>query len=135
MSGVLGYLYYKKGKDYQNLTNEKELLLDQLQGSESDLLRSNQDLEAQVAEYQRKNALAKTHNDFMTYFVGVANTHNGLNDWTDAEWAEGRRLAEATGNSSFVALFDWARNNSDIDQIERLIKLLDAIANSIGRNL
>jgi len=133
--GVLGYLYYKKGKDYQNLSNEKELLVDQLQTSETDILAENQDLKAQVTEYQRKNALAKAYNDFLTYFVSVAQKHNGLNNWTNAEWDEGRRLAEATGNSSFVNLFDWARNNQSISQIDRMIKMLDAIASGIGRNL
>lgn len=134
-SGVLGYLYYKKSKDSQNLTSEKQQLEEQVAASKADLVAENEDLRAQISESERKIAQAKTYNDFLAYFVSVAQKHNGLDNWTEAEWAEGRRKAEATGNSSFVALFDWAKNNQDIGQIERLIKMLDAIADGIGRNL
>ena len=95
------------------------------------LKTENETLTAKTA----KMAKAKAYNDVLAYIVQLVQAHNGLNGWTEAEYQAGRTKAVATGDQSFIDIIDWAWNNQAIDQVERLTKVLDAIADGIGNNL
>lgn len=161
--GVLGYLYYQKGKAYDKLMTEKKSLeseqsllskdtlgqIKQLNSENTKLKTANktltdentklksekETLTTQNTEKDAKMAKAKAYNEVLAYIVQIVQAHNGLNGWTEAEYQTGRTKAQATGDQTFVELIEWAWNSTTIDQVERLAKVLDSIADNIGNNL
>jgi len=160
---LMGYFYWQKNKAYNQLLTEKKALEDEqsllskdtvtqvkeltaennllkkenekLKTENTNLIKENESLSAGNKENESKMAKAKAYNDVLAYLVQIIQAHNGLNGWTEAEYQAGRQKAQATGDQSFVDLIDWAWNNQAIDQIERLTKVMDAIADGIGNNL
>jgi len=148
-SGTLGYLYYQKYQSYKNLTSEKKLVDDKLtalnaglattQGTSTkqitDLQKEVTDLKTTNTAQTQKMAKALTYNNFFIYLIEIIQAHNGLEGWTEAEYQSGRTIALKTKDNDFVALLDWAWNNRDGNQIERLTRVLRSIADNIGNNV
>ena len=139
---VVGFFYWQEVKSYNQLNTDKKALEQQLSSISKDTIsqianfkKENETLTASNKAKDAKMAKAKAYNDVLAYLIQIIQAHNGLNGWTEAEYQAGRVKAQATGDQSFVDLVDWAWNNQAIDQVERLTKVMDAIADGIGSNL
>jgi len=142
---VLGYFFWQKTKNYNSLLADKKALESQYSLISKDTVKQIADLKTENANLKKENetltaktakmAKAKAYNDVLAYLIQIIQAHNGLNGWTEAEYQSGRVKAVATGDQSFVDIIDWAWNNQAIDQVERLTKVMDAIADGIGNNL
>jgi len=146
---VLGYLYYIKYNAYKNLTNENqnltsgqktanEKLQKQLATANKDkttLQKENKNLEDESAAKTGKINQAKTYNDFFKYLNQVVAAHPDFTGFTQAEYEEGRTLAQATGNNDFVDTVDAAWNNTEVDPATRMISVWQAIAAGIENSL
>jgi len=137
-AGTLGYLYYQKANAYKTLEAEKNQLAVQTQGSQSDfekLKKENEDLKKQVADWDEKAAQAKTYTAVLDYVTGLVEKHNGFDNWTEAEFQQGRKLAQTTGNSSFVAEIDWLWQHKEVDQMTRMVRFMNAIVSGVNGSL
>jgi hypothetical protein len=137
-SGALGYLFYKKNSAYKNLEAEKNQLQAQTSGSSSDLeklRKENEDLKNQVSGWEKKAAQAKAYTAVLSYVNGLVSKHNGFDNWTQGEFQQGRKLAQATGNSSFVAEVDWLWNHEEISQMTRMVRFMNAIVAGVNGSL
>jgi len=148
-AGVLGYFYYEKFKAYKSLASDKQKLEDQLRNSSTTWQKKNNDLEKDKAQLQKdKKTLqdqiaadrakidkAKAYLETLVYVNQLIADHGGLVGWTEAEFQEGRRIAETTGDSSYVDLVDWCWNRRDINQITRLTRFYKASTDGISSNL
>jgi len=146
---VLGYLFWQKNKSYTSLLVEKKTLESQYSLISKDTVKQIADLKTENANLKKENetltasnkdkttkmAKAKAYNDVLAYLIQIIQAHNGLNGWTEAEYQTGRAKAVATGDQSFIDIIDWAWNNQAIDQVERLTKVMDAMADGINSNL
>jgi len=150
-TAVLGFLFYQSYKNYKALKEENQRLvslpspsptISASPGSQTDLLKENTDLklekmklEKQIADDEAKDAKAKAYNDFFKYLNSVIMAHNGFEGWTEAEYQEAYRKAEATGDGNFVSVIEWAWHDTNTSQLDRLIKVWTLIDQGIGNNL
>lgn len=158
-SGVLGYLYYKSNKNFvaanvkiDDLGKGALLTSSGTTVKMQELITQNDKLTKENGQLQKDNttltsdktaatatavkvAKAKTYNDTLTYIAQLMSLHNGFDGWTDAEYAEGRRIAGTTEDQSFLELIDWAWAHAEINSIERLTAVLKTIASNINNNI
>jgi cell division protein FtsB len=137
-SGAFGYLFYTKNRAYKSLEAEKNQLQENTQISASDLeklRKENEDLKKQVADWEEKTAQVKTYTAVLSYVTGLVSKHNGFDHWTEAEFQQGRRLAQATGNSSFVAEIDWLWHHEEISQMTRMVRFMNDIVSGVNGSL
>jgi cell division protein FtsB len=152
-SGLLGYLFIKKSHLYQDLSSEKQLLQNKLNASSEDLQQKNESLQKENDDLKKENEQlakdkktlednAKTTNDkitaytaFLNYLAEITQKHNGYEGWRDAEYQQGRALAQATGDQDFITTVDSAWNQQELSQIVRLVRVLQGIVSGINNNL
>ena len=148
-AGGLGYLYYTKYTDYKNLNSDykilnsdKQKLEDQLKTATEDLQKQIQtltneksDLTKQLEEKNKDLAKITAYKEFLKYMNYVIEIHNGYSGWTDTEYATARNKAQATGDSSFVSLVDWAWNQTSVAPETRILAVLKAIVTGIESSL
>ena len=135
---VLGFLYYKKASAFKNLEAEKNQLSQQTQGSASDLeklKKENADLKTQISSWEKKSAQAKAYTAVLSYVNGLVEKHNGFDNWTQGEFQQGKRLAQATSSDSFVSLVDWLWNHEEISQMTRMVRFMNAIVLGVNGSL
>ena len=149
VSGVFGYLYYQKHKDHQNLLTEKQKLEDRLATAAEDLQDQAEELQKQIKELQdqknacddesashkTKSATIKKYMDCLDYLVGLIHVHSGFDNWSEAEYQNGRKLVEATGDSNFLSVVDAAWTDEGGDQMTRLVNVFNALISGVNSNL
>lgn len=152
----LGYLYYAKHLDYQNLLTEKQALEEKLANSQNDLQKQvdklteeNQDLEKANAKLTKentafakaqstqtkKNKITKAYIDFLNYLAQVTGSHNGFEGWTEAEYQHAHQIALRTKDNDFVETVEWAWNEETADPIDRLVRVLEEVYQGINDNI
>ncbi len=148
-AGALGYLYYAKHNDYKSLQTEKESLerqletatedlqkeIEELKKQKSDLENEKKSLEDQVTANNAKLKTVKAYIDCLSYLIGLIETHNGLDDWSEAEFQKGRELVQATGDSNFLSVVDTAWADKSTDQMIRLVNVFKAFIAGVNSNL
>lgn len=148
-AGTLGYLYYTKHNDYKNLQTEKEALEQQLETAAEDLQKENEELKKQKTDLENEkksledqvtasNAKLKTikaYMDSLSYLIGLVETHNGMNNWTEAEFQQGRLLVQATGDQNFLNVVDAAWADKSTPQMTRLVNVFKALVAGVNSNL
>ena len=145
---VLGYLYYQKAKASQTLTTEKERLeeqiasipelqeqLDQLEAEKEDIAKDEDDLTTSNEDWTAKMESVEAYNSVLAYISNLLRVHGGFESWTNAEYQQGRKLAQATGDTNLVSVVDWAWNNKTISQTTRLRRVIDAVVSGITSTL
>lgn len=144
IAGILGFLYYQSNSQNKKLVEE----LAQLQTTPAEPTPSplptqtpeteteeESDLSAKVELYEKKLNEALTYSSVFGYLNSLITKHNGLDGWTDQEYAEGRALAAKTGDSAFLDTLDWAWQNEQISQEIRLFSVLVEIQDGIHQAL
>ncbi len=160
---VLGYLYYEKNKSNQVLLTDKTNLENDKNNQEKEisdltkkleectasggettekaasekatLEKQKNDLQDEVNSLKAKTAKANSYNNFFKYMNSIIETHNGFTGWTDAEFQEGRRIAESTGDTTFASRVNWAWYETSVDVTTRVIGVWKAIASGIETSL
>lgn len=140
-SAILGYLYYSKYKAYKNLTTENQNLQNKQQNAAAlqkklntansliaSLEKTKSDLTKESAAKSDKIKQSLTYRAFFAYLNQVIEAHPTMTGITDAEYEQGRALAQATGNNNFVNIVDTAWNNTDGDPVARLLSVWKGIA-------
>ncbi|MFA5157641.1 MAG: hypothetical protein WC451_00410 [Patescibacteria group bacterium] len=151
-SGALGYLYWHKLDDRNNLAASKqqveESLSATLKTAENNLTAANKEiadlqastdssgqsissLQKQIADYKAGLAKITAYKEFLKYYNSVIETHNGYTGWTDAEFQVGKTKAEATGDASFVSTVNWAWYETSVDVATRIIRVNKEIVSGI----
>ena len=154
--GVLGYLYFQKSRNYNDLQNEKQRLEQELKTATSDLQKqyqdlekrnqkliadkkelqkANQQLEKELADKESKSNKIKAYNDVLDYIMQTMEAHNGLNGISEGEYQVGLAKARKTGDSDFVNTVEWAWHSKSISQTERLARVINEIIDNINANL
>ena len=141
-AGAFGYLYYKKNKDYKSLQNERQLSsadlkqqITKLADENATLKQTNTSLEKTLNDKKTQDSKIKTYLDVLNYIAQIVDTHDGLEGISEAEYQEGKAIAEATENDDFVKTLEWAWTRTDLNQFDRLATVLKAIASGISDNL
>jgi cell division protein FtsB len=145
---ALGYLYYQKIKSYQVLLDEKESLatevstiseleeqISQLKTEKEDIAENKDDLATSEESWASKMEKIEAYNEVLSYLSNLLKIHGGFEDWTNAEYQQGQKLALATEDTNLVSVIDWAWDNKDINQVTRLRRVLDALTSGINSNL
>lgn len=138
----MGFLYWQKSSAYKDLKGEKEKLEATKKTktlTEKELQEKVTTLEKQVTDLQaadkQEKAAVKAYLEVLNYMALLVERHGGFDGWTEAEFQEGRRLAVATGNSSYVASIDYCWGRTDIPQMTRLVKFLRDTVTAINNAL
>ncbi len=152
-AGTLGYLYYAKHNDYKSLQTEKEAEkealeqqletaaedlqkeVEKLEKQKTDLENEKKSLEDQVTASSAKLKTVKAYMDSLSYLIGLIETHNGMDNWTEAEFQQGRQLVQTTGDQNFLNVVDAAWADTGGDQTIRLLNVLKALASGVNSNL
>ena len=139
---ALGYLFYTKYSSYKDLSskynklkNQNQSTVEELKAKNKTLTDENTTLKEQITTKDAGIAKANAYNAFFKYETAVIKAHSGFSGWTEAEYQTGRVKAQATGDTSFVNLIDWAWNRTDIDQVVRIIAVWEATAKGIEDNI
>lgn len=152
-AGALGYLYWKKVDSYKSLADEKKKLEDSIENQissktedlqtqietlekeKTDLETDKSALQDQIDNYKVGMAKITAYKEFYKYYNQVIETHSGFTGWTDQEYAVGRSKAEATGDQDFVAVVDYAWNETSVDPTTRVIRVNKAIVTGLERGI
>ena len=151
-SGVLGYFYWQKMRSYNDLADSKKKVEEQLKTAEDNLAKANAEitdlktassasgesissLEKQLADYKAGMAKITAYKEFLKYYNSVIKAHNGYTGWTDAEFQIDKQKAEATGDTDFVSLVNWAWYDTSVDPTTRILRINDAIVTGLERGI
>lgn len=154
-SGTLGYFYWQKMKSSNDLSTSKQSVEAKLKTAEDSLTKANTDLttanaelaalessssasgqsisslQKQVADYKAGMTKITAYKEFLKYYNSIIEAHNGYTGWTDAEFQVGKTKAEATGDTSFVSLVNWAWYETTVDVTTRIIRVNKAIVSGL----
>jgi uncharacterized protein HemX len=146
--GFMGYLYLKKDSEYkkvtlekQNIESEKEILTAEkstLESENATLKEENASiapLQEEIDDIKAHEEKIKVYKDVIDYVFQIVKKHSGFNGWTDAEYQEGRRIAEAAGDEEFLEQVDSAWNDKQISQLTRFLTFMDFVCTRIDDNL
>ena len=141
-SSTFGYLYYKKNKSYKSLQNERQLSyaelkqqISKIETENTTLKQTNSSLEKISNDQKILDSKIKTYLDVLNYIAQLIDTHDGLDGISEAEYQEGKAIAEATDNDDFVKTLEWVWTRTDLNQFDRLATVLKAISSGISDNL
>lgn len=152
-AGTLGYLYYAKTRQVKNINTQKEEVTQKLENEKKELEKKLEEtqkelekakelstgdkkaLEEKITKYDEKLKTITAYNEFLRYLNQVMSTHGGFDGWTDAEYQEGKRKAQGTGDQALVSIVDWAWNNQSIAQMTRFNTVMKAVVDGIAKNL
>ncbi len=129
--GVLQDEFDELKIDHEELTGQNE----ELQNDYNDLSGNYDVAQGTIEAYEVAQARIQAYNNFDDYFHNVIVAHGGFDGWTQAEYEHAHDLAEATGDSSFVDIVEYAWNNEDIDPVIRITAVMKGIIDGINANL
>ena len=121
---VLSYLYASQLRINKALVAERNTLA-------FDLSQLEAATEVGTANWGAKIAKALAYTDFFEYLNSITTAHNGYSGWTSAEFANGRALAQATGDASFVTVVEESWEHDTAPQLPRLLSVWEAIRQGI----
>ena len=151
-SGLLAYFYWQKTKGNHDLDSSKQKVEESLRTSEANLAKANSELTAlkastdasgksissldkQITDYKTGMAKITAYKEFLKYYNSIIEIHNGYTGWTDAEFQVGKTKAEATGDTDFVSLVNWAWYETSVDVTTRIIRVNKAIVAGLEKGI
>lgn len=108
---------------------------DSLASKNAQLKKEKDILTAENSALKAQKSKALAYNAVFAYVTSVIKTHAGFSGWTEAEFQAGKAKAEATGDTNYVSMVNWAWYETSVPPTDRVIRFWEDTSSGISNAL